>query len=281
MQIEIEKLRPYAGFEKKIEECNMKVKVNGITLNYETAGDRGKWITLVHGAQDNLDVWWYQTQEFSKKYRVLAMDWRGHGDTETPALDYKYEIMVQDIYELWQLLGITETYLIGHSMGGGIVVRAALAYPDMVKALIMTNSGVASRAPSREENERLMRERNQRWDFIEKNGFWPYDDDDDKLSPAEAKYKAMKLRNDPKNYVRMIRTLDRSGTPPDTSVMKCPTLIISGQYDGMGGPDAGKSTQNLIPGSQRAVLPTGHNPHVEMPDAYNKVVLDFLNGLPG
>ena len=259
----------------------MKVKVNGISLNYETWGDSGKWITLVHGAQDNLNVWWNQVPVLTTKYRVLALDWRGHGDTETPALDYKFEIMVQDLYELWQHLGITETYLNGHSMGGGIVIRAALMYPDIVKALIITNSGVSSRAPTREENERLMAERHQRWDFIEKNGFWPYDDDDDRLSPAEAKYKAMKLRNDPANYVRMIRTLDRSGTPPDTSVMRCPTLIISGEYDGLGGPDAGKVTQSLIPGSQRVVLKTGHNPHVEMPDIYNRVVLDFLNELDG
>ncbi|MBT7289670.1 MAG: alpha/beta hydrolase [Chloroflexi bacterium] len=175
----------------------MKTKVNGITINYETYGDSGKWITLVHGAQDNLNVWWNQVALFSKKYRVLAIDWRGHGDTETPALDYKFEILVQDLYELWQHLGIKQTYLNGHSMGGGIVIRAALAYPEIVKALIITNSGVAARAPSKEENERLMAERRQRWDYLERVGFWPYDDDDSKLSPAERMYKAMKLRNDP------------------------------------------------------------------------------------
>ncbi|MBT3362096.1 MAG: alpha/beta hydrolase [Chloroflexi bacterium] len=257
----------------------MKTKVNGITINYETYGDSGKWITLVHGAQDNLNVWWNQVALFSKKYRVLAIDWRGHGDTETPALDYKFEILVQDLYELWQHLGIKQTYLNGHSMGGGIVIRAALAYPEIVKALIITNSGVAARAPSKEENERLMAERRQRWDYLERVGFWPYDDDDSKLSPAERMYKAMKLRNDPKKYVRMIRTLDRAGTPPDTSVMKCPTLIISGEYDGLGGPDAGKTTQDLIPGSKRVVLPTGHNPHVETPEEYNKIILEFLGGL--
>jgi len=258
----------------------MKVKVNGITLNYETWGQSGKWITLVHGAQDNLDVWFNQVPVFSQKYRMLAMDWRGHGDTETPAIDYKHEIMVQDLYELWQSLGITETYLIGHSMGGGIVSRAAVLYPDIVKALIMTASGVSSRPPSREENERLMVERNQRWDAIEKYGFWPHEDDDDKLTPSEAKYKAMKLRNDPKKYVRMIRKLDRTAPPADTRLIKCPTLFISGEYDGMGGPDAGKASQDLVPGSQRVVLPTGHVPHVEAPDRYNKVVLDFLDGLP-
>jgi len=257
----------------------MKVKANGITLNYEVWGQSGKWITLVHGAQDNLNVWWNQVPVLSSKYRVLALDWRGHGDTETPALDYKFEIMVRDLYELWQHLGIKETYLNGHSMGGGIVIRAALMHPDIVKALIITNSGVSRRAPTKDENDRLMAERTQRWNFIEKHGFWPYDDDDDKLTPAERTYKAMKLRNDPKNYVRMIRTLDRSGTPPDTSVMQCPTLIISGEYDGLGGPDAGKTTQELIPGSKRVVLKTGHNPHVEMPDTYNKVVMDFLDGL--
>ncbi|MFC1950979.1 alpha/beta fold hydrolase [Chloroflexota bacterium] len=257
----------------------MKAKVNGITMNYEVVGDSGKWITLVHGAQDNLNVWWNQMEEFSKKYRVLAVDWRGHGDTETPAIDHTYEILGRDIYELWGVVGIKQTYLIGHSMGGGIVVRLALNYPDIVKALIMTASGVSEHAPSPEENERMMHQRHQRWNWIEQHGFWPYEDDDSRLSSAERKYKAMKLRNDPKKYVRMIRTLDRSGQPPDITVMRCPTLIIAGSQDGMGGPDAGKGTQERIPGAKRVVMPTGHNPHVEMPQEYNRAVLEFLDGI--
>lgn len=257
----------------------MQTTVNGISLHYEVAGDKGNWLTMLHGAQDNLDVWWNQVPVFSKKYRVLTYDWRGHGDTETPAIDYTFEIMVQDLYELWKHLGITETYLLGHSMGGGIVVRAALSHPDIVKALIMTNSGVSRGQPDPQAEARLMAERRQRWDAIEKYGLWPYDDDDSTLSPMEAKYKAMKLRNDPKKYVRMIRTLNRGGPSPDTSKMNMPTLIISGQYDGLGGPRAAKTTQSLIKGSQLVVLPTGHTPHIEEPEMFNKVVLDFLDGL--
>lgn len=257
----------------------MIIKVNGISLNYSVADDKGKWLTMLHGAQDNLDVWWNQIPVLSKKYRVLTLDWRGHGDTETPAVDHPFELLVKDLYELWKALGIKETYLLGHSMGGGIVVRAALAHPEIVKALIMTNSGVSRKQSSNEENEQLMQMRRQRWDHIEKYGFWPYPDNQ-KLTPAEQKYKEMKMRNDPRKYVRMIRTLDRSGPPPDTSNMNMPTLIISGELDDLGGPSSGKVTQSLIAGSKLVVLPTGHTPHIEQPDMFNKTLIDFLDGLP-
>ncbi|MCX6013243.1 MAG: alpha/beta hydrolase [Chloroflexi bacterium] len=257
----------------------MIVKVNGISMRYEVNGTKGRWLTLVHGAQDNLDVWWNQIPVISKKYRVLTYDWRGHGETETPDIEYSFDVMVKDLYELWKTLGIKETYLLGHSMGGGIAVRAALQHPDIVKALILMNSGVARSRPSKQEEDDLMEARLQRWAFIEKYGFWPYDDDDKYLTAEEKRYKAMKLKNDPKKYVLMIKTLHRPEPPPDVSKLDMPALVISGSQDDLGGPRASKVTQSLLKGSNLVILPTGHNPHIEAPDQLNQTILDFLNSL--
>lgn len=256
----------------------MRITVNNISLHYEVTGN-GKWLTLIHGAQDNLEVWWNQIPVLSKHYQVLTYDWRGHGETETPPIEYTFEILVQDLYELLRALNVPETYLLGHSMGGGIAVRMALEHPEMVKALILANSGVAPVQHTEEEEKQMMEVRRKRWDMIEKHGLWPYADDM-ALPPSYARYKAMRLKNDPHKYVIMIRTLHRGGQPPDVSTLKCPTLIISGEHDDLGGPERAGASQKLIAGSKLVILPTGHVPAVEQPDKFNKTILDFLAGLP-
>jgi pimeloyl-ACP methyl ester carboxylesterase len=59
----------------------MKIAANGTSMNYEVAGD-GDWLVLVHGAGDNLRTWYNQVPAFSKQYKVLTYDTRGHGQTD-------------------------------------------------------------------------------------------------------------------------------------------------------------------------------------------------------
>ena len=61
----------------------MKIKANNISINYEVAGS-GEWLTLIHGAGDNLNAWYNQVPAFSQHYQVLTYDVRGHGQTELP-----------------------------------------------------------------------------------------------------------------------------------------------------------------------------------------------------
>ena len=61
----------------------MKINANGINMNYELSGE-GKCLVLIHGFTDNLTMWYNQVSDFSKQYRVLTYDVRGHCQTETP-----------------------------------------------------------------------------------------------------------------------------------------------------------------------------------------------------
>jgi pimeloyl-ACP methyl ester carboxylesterase len=61
----------------------MKIRVNGILVNYELTG-QGHCVAFIHGAGDNLQMWYEQVPVFSKHYRVLTYDVRGFGQTEFP-----------------------------------------------------------------------------------------------------------------------------------------------------------------------------------------------------
>ena len=94
----------------------MKIIANGISMNYELIGS-GKCLTLIHGAGDNLNAWFNQVPAFSQRYRVLTYDVRGHGQTEMTEEELTTELWVDDLYALLKGLNVSQTFLLGHSMG--------------------------------------------------------------------------------------------------------------------------------------------------------------------
>ncbi len=264
----------------------MKIKANRISMNYELSG-RGRYFTLIHGAGDNLNAWYNQVPAFSQRYQVLTYDVRGHGQTELPEGELTTELWVEDLYALLKAHNISETILLGHSMGGGIALGFTLTHPEMVKVLILSNSGGGG-APRRSEEEmrQMAASRQAEMEAIKKEGMKAIFEDriGRGFSPGFVKknpetierYKEIKLQNNPEGYLRVMQRMGRPTTPPDLSKITCPTLIIAGEYDSFGGPAGAKATQEAIHGSQLKVFPTGHSPALEQPQEYNKTVLRFL-----
>ena len=264
----------------------MKIMANGISMNYELVGS-GKCLTLIHGSGDNLNAWFNQVPAFSQHYRVLTYDVRGHGQTELPDGELTTELWVDDLYAILKALNISETFLLGHSMGGAIARQFTLTHPEMVKALVLSNSGGAARLS--EEDVRYMEARRQaQIETIKKEGMEAVIKDRFSLifSPGFAeknpdtveRYKSVFLQNKPEKYLRMMQRMGRFSVSSDPSKITCPTLVIYGEYD-FGGQQYAKATQEAIPGSQLKVFPTGHVPAIEIPREYNETVLTFLAGV--
>jgi pimeloyl-ACP methyl ester carboxylesterase len=119
----------------------VKIRANGIMVNYELAGE-GDCLALVHGAGDNLQMWYGQVPAFSERHRVLTCDVRGFGETELPESEVGVELLAADLRELLRALGIERAFVLGYSMGGRIALQLALDEPQMVRALVLASSGV-------------------------------------------------------------------------------------------------------------------------------------------
>ena len=264
----------------------MKIMANGISMNYELVGS-GKCLTLIHGAGDNLNAWFNQVPAFSQHYRVLTYDVRGYGQTELPDGEITSELLVDDLYAILKALNISETFLLGHSMGGAITRQFTLTHPEMVKALILSNSGGAARL-SEEDLRQLEARRQAQIETIKKEGMEAVVKDRFILifSPGFVEknpdtvewYKSVFLQNKPERYLRMMQRMGRFSISSDLSKITCPTLVIGGEYD-FGGQQYAKATQEAILGSQLKVFPTGHAPAIEVPWEYNETVLTFLAGV--
>ena len=122
----------------------MKIKANGIDINYEIEGS-GPWLTMSHSLACDLHMWDPQMPVLTKRFKVLRFDTRGHGQSAAPAGDYTLEQMAVDVKGLFDGLGIRQTHWAGLSMGGMIGQAFALRYPGVFQSLVLADT--TSRRP--------------------------------------------------------------------------------------------------------------------------------------
>ena len=125
----------------KVKTQMPTVKTNGITTHYEISG-KGQPLVLIHGVSFDHKMWQPQISYFSKKYRVLAYDVRGHGQTESSDGDYSADLLANDLKALLDNLNIQKPIVCGLSMGGLIAKMFAVRYPTQLSALIIADSAV-------------------------------------------------------------------------------------------------------------------------------------------
>jgi len=119
---------------------------DGVRIAYETAGS-GPSVMLVHGfAASRVQNWkgpgWFETLT-GAGYRVVAMDCRGHGDSDKPhePSAYDHAIMAEDVVAVMEAANATPCFLMGYSMGGFISMHVLMDHPDLVKKLVIGGVG--------------------------------------------------------------------------------------------------------------------------------------------
>jgi 3-oxoadipate enol-lactonase len=259
----------------------MKVIANGIMMNYEMKG-QGPDLILIHGAGDNLNMWYHQVPVFSKQYRVITYDVRGSGNTDSPEGEYSLSLFAEDVYELMKTIGVAQGCFLGYSMGGRIALELAVKHPSMVKGLVLANTPimVVRTPPTDSKRPPLMPGLGLGGDmktFAEMMATTAFSPGFRSKSPAEfERYMNVKLQNKPEGISRLMRSLGGLAKPPEISKLKCPVLIIVGENDALISVKRGIQAREAIPGSELVVLPSGHAAAVEAPEQFNKAVLDFM-----
>ena len=117
----------------------MKVHTNGIETHYTVSGE-GPWLVFSHSLACNVTMWAPQIAAFSKRFKVLCYDTRGHGQSSAPAGAYTLEQLSDDAKALFDALGITSCHWVGLSMGGMIGQTFALRYPGIFKTLTLADT---------------------------------------------------------------------------------------------------------------------------------------------
>ena len=103
-------------------------------LYYEEFG-YGFPLILLHGNGEDHMYFKYQIEYFSREYRVIAIDTRGHGRSPRGDGEFTLSIFADDLHMFMTAHGIEKTHILGFSDGGNIALIFALRYPDMVERL--------------------------------------------------------------------------------------------------------------------------------------------------
>jgi len=126
-----------------VTEATMKsVSRDGVKLAYLDIGSGDRPLVLIHGWCCNHTHWRDQTPEFSERHRVIAVDLRGTGDSDKPDQDYDIAGFVDDVAWLIREIGLDRPVLIGHSMGGVIILNLLRKDPNVARAAVLVDAGI-------------------------------------------------------------------------------------------------------------------------------------------
>ncbi|PEZ09274.1 alpha/beta hydrolase [Bacillus sp. AFS018417] len=252
---------------------------NGATYYYEMRGE-GESILFIHGSGASWKIWEPQFEVFSKHYKMILVDMRGHGGStkEFPNRQYSMKVIVEDMKEFLDALGISSIPVIGLSQGGVIASLLACTHPSYVQKLVLSNS--YSEVPTMGAGC-LLTVSNAIFSILP---YWiilklimiPYGEDT---------YTKQVILNSLSVDKSMLLAMKKSEFPTHTNDLHkitASTLVLCGDKKNVGPEEkAGNIIFNHIPKATLGVFKNAFDPLTTMRrDIFNEMVLDFLGDRP-
>jgi 3-oxoadipate enol-lactonase len=260
-------------------------RANGLDIHYEVAG-AGPPLVLIHALPFDHNLWLYQVERLSSRFRTVAMDLRGWGRSAKPHTPFTLADMGNDILGVLTDQGIGgDAVVLGCSVGSKIALMLACDRPDTFKAAILVggNSGPQPQFDHRIAAYRSNHAAGTLPDYH--LGHLRYGVTQTWADTAIGRYLLAGFVErghdlDPECIARVFQALTVSDLTPKLPAYRTPTLIVNGEHDSaLAG---GTRTAGLIPHAEHKILPgTGHCCFLEDPGSFNALVREFLlrNGL--
>jgi 3-oxoadipate enol-lactonase len=230
---------------------------------------------------------WYRTRPIlAARYRTIAPDNRGVGQSEMPAGPYPIALMASDAVAVLDAAGIERAHVFGISMGGMIAQELALQNPSRVRSLILgcTACGGPHAVRAKPEvNQMLMaRAKMTREQAAEAAIPFIYDPE----TPREKIDEDLAVRRPwfahPDAYSAQLQGILAWEAYSRLHAIVAPTLVIHGEADQLVPPGNGELIAQRIPGAKLVLIPhAGHIFTTDQPEASHEAILDFLSGVPG
>lgn len=254
----------------------MLIPVDGVELAVQSHGD-GEPFVLLHGFTGRAADWDGVVDELTAVRRVVTVEHRGHGHSTNTgdAASYTFDRLASDLAAVVDALGLDRFDLLGHSMGGIVAMRYALANADRIRSLVLMDTGAgASQEPTAAGFMRAGIER-ARTDglaavYEQLATFLP---DDGSREVVRANFEHM----DPVAFCTLGEELLTHPSMLDRlASLEVPTTVLVGEHDaGLRG--AADDLAATIPRAALVVIPdAAHSPQVENRAAWLEAVLAHL-----
>ena len=117
------------------------VDLDGLRLHYRDWAGAGAPLVLVHGLASTCRIWDLVAPILAQHFRVIALDQRGHGESDKPDSGYDFATVCGDLQQFIKALGMEIPLLVGHSWGGSVALEYAYANPSAVRGLCLIDGG--------------------------------------------------------------------------------------------------------------------------------------------
>lgn len=226
--------------------------MNDIQLHYIEQG-QGQPLVLLHGNGEDSSYFVYQISYFSRNYRVIAIDTRGHGKSSRGEKPFSIRQFSEDLKDCLEAMNIAKTILLGFSDGGNIALEFALKYPERVEKLVLNGANLF---PS----------------GVKAIYQWPIE-----VGYRIAKLFAMKSEKARQNAEMLgLMVNEPNIDPSELARLTMPVLVVAGTKD-MIKESHTRLIYKSLPNAQLNLIEGDHFVANKNPEAFNEVVNRFLS----
>lgn len=269
------------------------VSIHGHSVGYRRDGV-GQTILMIHGLAGSSKSWDDVMPLLTPHADIIAVDLLGHGESAKPVGDYSLGAFASGLRDFLSILDIDSVTIVGHSFGGGVAMQLAYQHPHLVDRLVLVGSGGLGREvswllrlltlPGAEylmpiafpkpivdratDIGRQLGRRNIR---------------SAKLAEMWRAYSSLAGATNRKAFVRTMRgVIEPTGQTVNAAdrlylAAHVPTMIVWGDHDGIIPVAHAHAAHDLISTSRLEIIEgAGHFPHVEQPDTFADLLVDFL-----
>ena len=261
----------------------MLLPIAGRRLYYDLLGPQeGPVVCLTHSLSSDSGMWAEQTAPLiAQGWRVLRIDMRGHGGSDPVAADYSMSALAQDVAAVLTALGLARVHFIGLSIGGMLGQAFALEHGERLHSALWCDTLPASPSAAAgmwEERKAAVRRANSLEplaDATMERWFTPA------FKPRQPR-RWREIRDTvagttPAGFLGCAAAILDFDFAPRLASLRLPVLVLCGAEDGATPPVENRRLAGLVPGARyEEIAAARHFPNVEQPEAFNRLMLDWL-----
>ena len=253
------------------------VYLDDLRLNYREQGNpAGSAVVFAHALGTDLCLWDEVLPLLPQSLRLICLDMRGHGRSDTPPPPYTMGALIRDAERMMDHLGVKDAVFVGLSIGGMIGQGLAVKRLDLIRALVLSNTatkiGTAEIWAARIEEVRT-----GGMEAIADSAMARWFSPAFRAGPAFDAQRARFVAQRPEGWAGCAAAIAGTDFYNTTATLTLPTLCIAGSADAATPPDLVKETADLIKGSRFVLIRgAGHMPPIDRPDAFAAALDGFL-----
>src|ERR1700674_3735882 len=248
-----------------------------IPIRYHAAGKGDPALVFVHCGGCERSFWDGQVAHFAAKYRVVALDLAGHGQSGVGRKDWTMPAFGQDVVSVVEALGLKRVVLIGHSLGGPVVLEAARRMPGRVAGLVLVDTMVDfEQRLAAEEVEKYLSALQADYRATTTAITSQYFFSASTPEPVKARVLETVLSVPQEIGVAVFRSSAAYDPLPALREIKAPIRAINSDLF----PTNVEGNRRYVPGYQVAIMKgVGHYLMLEQPEAFNALLAEALREL--